>query len=512
MKVISTAAMRLIDERSVKDFAYTSQILMESAAIHIWQKMRAYCTRSDSIVLLCGKGNNGGDGLAIARWAHVQGYQVVIIDCVEGQHKRSDMNRMQKMICSALDIPCYDWNTAEKQARSCIKSADYIVDALVGIGVRGPINAFFHIPIAVANKSHAKVYSLDVPSGLSDTFAHDYCAVRATITFTVAVLKYSCFTLLSRPYCGKIVVVPIGFPPALINATEGGELLQIIDIKHMHLPISPFSYKNKRGVVAIYAGGGDTIGAAIMAADGASAAGAGIIHLFPHSQSYTHMLGMRAEYIVHRPAPPNEHVENLHQYHALCIGPGWSIDDETCALFYKLVHHSSSGVIDADAITILSKAVSLRGDMMHLDQQHLTSNTLHGWVLTPHCAEFARLLDIDIARILQDPLYYLNICARQLHVVIVLKSYTTYIMDCNGQYAICDGAEMSLATAGSGDVLAGIISALLSQGYEPFHAAKLAVLLHLHAGITAKKRYGQYRATALAKYVGKNMTTYRHAY
>ena len=507
MKVISTAAMRLIDERSVKEFAYTPQILMESAAIHIWQKMRVHFTHSDSIVLLCGKGNNGGDGLAMARWAHMQGYRVVIIDCIKEQHKRSDMNRMQKAICSALNIPCYSWNTEEKEARSCINNADYIVDALVGIGLRGSINAFFHTPISVVNKSRAAVYALDIPSGLSDTFTHEYCAIRATMTFTVAVLKYSCLTLLSRPYCGNIVAVPIGFPPVLIDATEGGELLQITDIKHMYIPISPFSYKNRRGVVAIYAGGGDTIGAAIMAADGASAAGAGVIHLFPHSQSYTHMLGMRAEYIVHRPAPPSQHIKHLHRYHALCVGPGWSIDDETCALFYKLVHNASSGVIDADAITILSKAVSLHGDVLQLDKQYLTSNTLHGWVLTPHCAEFARLLNIDIACILQDPLYYLGICARQLQVVIVLKSYTTYVMNCNGQYAICDGAEASLATAGSGDVLAGIISALLSQGYEPFHAAKLAVLLHLHAGIAAKKKYGHYRATALAQCVAKNMTT-----
>ena len=531
VNIVSTEAAQAIDRRSIDEFHYTSAMLMESAAIHIWRRLAAHIDVSASVVVLCGPGNNGGDGLALARWAHNDGRSVSIIDCTGGRARASDLNRTHSAICGALGISVCRWHDERARALSLIKECDHIIDAVTGVGIGGPLRDYLHELVSAVNERqrHTPVYAVDVPSGLSDAFEHSYPAIRVSITYTVGLPKQFCFTPLARPYCGDIVVVPIGFPAPLIadHDRQDGELLTVDHINQLYTPPSRFGYKHTRGVVALYGGGEATTGAVIMAADGTAAAGAGLIHLFPRAERSAGLGSSRPAYIVHRPAPrsaagqapsdidtPPPGVDALSTdtpppgVDALCIGPGWGVNDDTRALLDMLIAHGPPGVIDADAITLLSECVSLDGDTLTVDSSRVAADALRGWVLTPHCAEFARLLGVDTALILQNPLHYLNVCVRATQAVIILKSYVTYIINPDGRYAILDGNEVTLATAGSGDVLAGIVAALLAQGYEPFCAAKLATLIHYHAGRTAREKYGYYRADALAACVARNMLSY----
>jgi len=509
MKIVTAATMRRIDQRSIEEYYYTDQILMESAAFRIWRQMRARIDKMrDSILFLCGTGNNGGDGFAIARCAHHEGYRVTILYCARDVQRASDLNRLQRAICIALSIPVHTWKRSEQEIADLLSNAEHVVDALTGVGMRERIDHLFDPLIAIINESAVPVYAIDTPTGICDTFIRDYPAIRATVTYTVELPKLSCFTPLTRPCCGEIAIVSIGFPRALLDDEEGGELLRVSDINMLYKRISPFSYKHRRGVVACYAGNGATSGAAIMAADGASAAGAGLIHIFPNPNDQRHLAPMRSEYIIHRPETHAEYGLHLGNYDALCIGPGWGIDNDTRTLFYYLIRHAPRGVIDADGITILSSALSWQDESLQIDDALCAANTLSGWILTPHIHEFARLVHVDIERIIEDPLRYLQLAAQKLGVVIILKTYITYIAHSDGSYAIFDGGEASLATAGSGDVLAGIAAALLAQKYDPFQAAKIAVLAHFHGGCVARQRYGYYRASRIAEEVAKNMITY----
>lgn len=525
MKIISSATARAMDRRSVEEFGYSPAALMESAAIHIWRRMKRDLSAHASLVAMCGAGNNGADGLAIARLAHQQGHRVAIVDCATNRHAKSELNRMQSAICDALGIPVYRWDDSSAEILTLIAQYDGIIDALTGIGGTGGVRERLHPLVLEVNQRGGAVYAVDVPSGISEHFCPSHIAVRASITYTVELPKLSCLTPLARPYCGTVAVVPIGFPAPLLTDQPGGEFLRIADIRRLHTPLSAFVYKHMRGVVAVYGGGGVTTGAALLAADGASASGAGLIHLFPNSHDRTAIALSRSAYIVHHappppgasplpdappPAatPPTPLVPPPALSDALCVGPGWGVTDRTRALFDLLIGGSVPGVIDADALTILGERISFRDDALQIDDPRIADAALRGWVLTPHCSEFARLLGVETALILQNPLHYLRMCARQLQSVIVLKSYVTYIAHPDGRYAVLDGAEVTLATAGSGDILAGMIAALLARGYEPFSAARLSVLAHYHAGRVARKKYGYYRADALIACIAHNMLSY----
>lgn len=501
MNVVSVAVMQEIEQQTETVYALSPAMLMERAGLEIWNYIAHNESALNAIVILVGKGNNGGDGLVVARHAAECRKAVTIIDANVEHTKCSPLMRANYKICSALQIPIMKWHTQKERCEQAIAHAGVLVDGLVGIGATGALRPALHALVRCVNASSARMYAIDIPSGLSESYQAEYAVVKSDITLTLGLPKRMLFYPQQRLCCGNIVCLKIGFPQQLLHNAEGGQLLDDTYVCGESTPIPPLVYKHTRGVVAILAGSPTYSGAALLAADAAAAAGAGLIHIHTNPELARHYAAIRPAYIVS--ATSHSHTQTRTCY---CIGPGWGTSQQNSTTLLEIINQDAKGVIDADGINILSNYLSFAENTLHIkDGLFQSASSLQGWILTPHIAEFARLINVQKQHVLQDPLRYLRVCAQRLAAVIILKSYVTFVMNSDGRYCILDGAEPSLATGGSGDILSGIIAALYARGGDPFHIAQQAVCLHHAVGTEGAQRFGMYRAEQLIPILAKKI-------
>lgn len=440
--------------------------LMQRAAIAAWNVFREHWPDAKTVAIVCGQGNNGGDGYELACLAKQNGLVVNVYDVApaeEDRRKRSPETQQacQKWLQSGgniLSIPAA-FNEA------------VIVDALLGTGVHFPVGPIFSAAIQAINHSQNPVLAIDIPSGLNgDTgvIRVGEPVVKATVTVTFVGVKVGLISHQGNEVVGKLHFDPLGISEKLRALVE--PVAYQLDYSVAKNKLNPRSLSANKGdqghVLIIGAGKAQFGGAVCLAGEAALRAGAGLVSVIVAPESMIRSAHATSELMMTTCTAFDE-VKNLFERaKVILLGPGLSQNAWGEKAFHYAIKQSIPMVIDADGLNWLAQ---------------YPEKVEHA-ILTPHPGEAARLLNTTVEAIQQDRVRSVKQLQAAFGGVIVLKGAGTLVMDPSQRIEIMPGAFPALATGGTGDVLAGVISALLAQGLSPFDAAKLAVCTHAMAG------------------------------
>ena len=478
--VLSRAQMRAFDAHAIGACKVPSLVLMENAgrgaADAIERELLDGCARARRVVIVCGAGNNGGDGLVVARHLMLRGADVEtwLVGAYDRapDDSRANLDALRGVGGVAREIAADVQPLRDAFSRS--PGASVIVDALFGTGLDRHL-AGVHVEVVTAmNEAAAPKAALDVPSGLdADTGLPLGVAVRAQLTITFGHYKLGLLTPGGAHYAGRLVVADIGVPASL--ASVGGasaQLLERRDVAALLSPRAPDAHKNSAGHVAVLAGSAGKVGAALLVARAALRAGAGVVTIATWADAAAAVDARVLEVMTARLdasalAPSIDAA--LAGKRAVVIGPGFGLDATVKrAVLHVLASFRGPVVIDADALTLFAGAPS-------------TFTSSRAAILTPHPGEAARLLGIATADVERDRFDAARRLALGSQAVVVLKGPRTLIAAPDGRIVVNPSGNAALATAGSGDVLGGIIGAL-ACALDPFDAACAGVFIHGASG------------------------------
>lgn len=494
--ILTTALqMKQLDQQTIKEFGLTGPVLMENAARGAVQVVQHQYPQARSIVLFCGKGNNGGDGLAMARYFHTQGLRVKVLLTGPGSELRGDA-ALQLLLTDRLKIPVEELKEEINFSalRQEIFHFDLLVDALLGTGLENEVRGLFRGLIQFMNELPIPKIAIDIPSGLSSDSGQPLgLCTQADLTVTFGLPKVGQILFPGSRFVGRLFVVDIGIPPAFYPIpSERVELLEAGILAPILPPRDPEGHKGSYGHVLVLAGSKGKTGAAAMTCLGALRAGAGLVTLgIP--ESLNTIMEVKLTEAMTEPLPEGDpgtlgpaalpKILSLCQgKKALAIGPGLSTTPGTVSLIQALLPELREipVVIDADGLNALALAPE-------------GLKTLAGRaVLTPHPGEISRLSGRTVKEIQADRIRSAREFSRRYGIVVVLKGARTVIADPQGPIYLNPVAHSVLASGGTGDVLTGLILGFLAQGLSPVKAACLGVFLHGQAGAClADERGGQ---------------------
>jgi NAD(P)H-hydrate epimerase len=550
LKVVTAAQMRALEERAVAAGASWTGLMQQAG-----QGVAEACVellhgaRDRRIVTLVGPGNNGGDGLVAARHLHDAGADVTVIMW----HRREDPNDHNWRLVRERGIGELDAAlvAGHVQLRRALASAELVIDALLGAGANRPVEGDLAEIVQLTNEMRASitapyvVVAIDLPTGIqTDSGRVLQVAIRADLTIATGLLKRGLLLYPGRHYAGALHTVPID----LVAIDVENLMSEQISAAYARplLPDRPNdSHKGTYGKVLVVAGSPAYPGAASLATASAARVGAGLVTLATgrsllggpgRTPEITYLLLPEAEWGLLGEGAADELLKRVGDYTALLVGPGLGQETTTRRFIERLLgldaprRRARIGfrvgadpedaeaarpelpptVLDADALNMLSKAAATDeprrgGDFLRPDGgaraepadehgnwwEHVPPGRL---VLTPHPGEMQRLLGVE--KLADDRVAVTEQAARQWGQIVVLKGATTIVAHPEGRTLIHDGGNPALATAGTGDVLAGSIAGLLAQGLEPFDAAALGVYLHGAAGKLVRDEVGDMGAIA----------------
>ena len=485
-KLVSSERMAAIDGAAQGRFGYPQPILMENAGIKAYQFVRDRYWGTDgpggTVVFAAGPGNNGGDALVMARQCWLDGYTDMTVMLLKDELSGSP--ETNRLMCERLGIPLVSFRKDPEAATAMLGPASWIFDGISGTGISGALRSPYLDAATAINDARARVVAIDVPSGLSDEFEQGFPAVQATVTVTMGLPKRCLYTPVGRPFGGTIHVISLGFPPALIHDDELlGEVLAETDLPALVPPVPATTYKNKRGVAAVFAGAPGTTGAAVLAAEAAARCRAGLVSIMAESAVYPVLAG-QVRSVMAKPWDPNSDPGSFDfsPYTGLVIGPGWGLNERKQRWLSAMADSGLPASVDADGLALLRRVA---------DDDGRPSGFLGGrWVLTPHPGEFAAFADAGRSEVPAHPLLHCRRVAERYGAVVLLKGHVTWIVAPDGRHSVVDGMNPAMATGGAGDVLAGLIGALLCAGLSAYQAARAGALLHAVAGARAYRRRG----------------------
>jgi hydroxyethylthiazole kinase-like uncharacterized protein yjeF len=494
MKVSTAAEMKSIDRRAIREMGIPSLDLMERAGEAVAEVTEAVLgeTPDPRVVIVSGRGNNGGDGFVTARALRQKGMRVEVVLAADPASLSPDAavnrDRAREM---GIPIHAAGDEAALGSFSDLLASADVVVDAILGTGVSGEVRELAKAAIEMVNGRARRVVAIDVPSGLdADTGLILGECVRAAVTVTLGLPKRGHLLMPGRSRVGRLAVADIGIPREAVEA-EGIEV-EVFDPMTARdlLPFrAPDAHKWTCGHAVLVAGSTGLTGAAALASEAALRAGAGLTTLcIP--KSLNAILEVKVTETMTRPMPETEEgslsgyaeapiLEVVRSASAVILGPGLSQVPETSGLVRSLVPRIETPlVVDADALNAYSGGRSFR---------HAPGVVP---VLTPHLGELSRLTGAEKAEIAANRIESARRYARELDSVLLLKGLPTIVAHPSGRTSFNLTGSNALATAGSGDVLTGVIGGLLAQGLPPFDAARLGAHLHGAAGDLAAETYG----------------------
>jgi NAD(P)H-hydrate epimerase len=495
VRVTTAAEMRQLDHLAIEAYGIPGVVLMENAGAQVarivWQEYPDLLAWR--VAVLCGRGNNGGDGFVVARYLHnmgvrVQTFLVGDLEAVQGEA------RLHLDILRRLDLtPQVITSTEAAQAiGGQLATYDLLIDALLGTGLKAAVSGPAQALIVAMNAAGKPIVAVDIPSGLSadgGAFLGEH--VKAELTVTMALPKRGLILYPAATQVGRLVVVDIGFPGAVRDhEAVHCHWLEMPDVAALLRARPEDSHKGTYGHVLIVAGGLGKTGAGALASLAALRTGAGLVTFaLPHSLNAA--MEAKLTEVMTLPLPEvgegllgadaaKRILEALEGRSALVLGPGLGTHPETVRCLYEVLRQTSLPVVvDADGLNALAMQPDIFGEI----QAPL--------VLTPHPGELARLRRTSTAAIQADRLAVAQDMAQESGAVVVLKGAHTVIAQPHGTLWISPTGNAGMATAGTGDVLSGMIGALLGQAYEPSAAACLAVYTHGLAGDLAAARMGQ---------------------
>jgi ADP-dependent NAD(P)H-hydrate dehydratase / NAD(P)H-hydrate epimerase len=495
MKILTSAQMKEIDRQTIEEVGIPGPVLMENAGLQIFrflQTILPYCD-GDKVVIVTGRGNNGGDGLVIARHLFNHGTVPQVLLLAGRDEVRGDA-ALNLRIAENIGVPVTevrseaDW----KAKKSLIKEASIIVDAIFGTGLSKPAQGLYAKVIEDINKADAFKLAVDIPSGLSsDSFEIIGPAVKADVTVTLAAPKIAHVLPPAEEWVGELVVADISVPPQLFDAPRLDlELIEKQDLLRSFRKRQRDSHKGSYGHLFIIAGSLGKTGAAVMAAKAALKTGAGLVTVGT-PQSCLPMVAKGMEELMTEPlAETDERTISekalprlqalIKGKDALLIGPGLSTNDSTAGFVAKaLPEVRIPVVIDADGLNILA----LKPELL----KRLPKTA----ILTPHPGEFARLVGLPLREVIKKKLELAPAFAQEYGVHLILKGYRTLVCAPDGRKFINPTGNPGMATGGSGDVLSGMIASFLMQDKDPLQAALAAVYLHGLSGDLAAEKLGE---------------------
>lgn len=483
MKLVTAKEMKALDVQAQNDYAMPGILLMDNAAQAVAEAVHEALTalEGERVVIFCGGGNNGGDGLGAARWLQSYGVSVrafvvgAALDAVRGD-AAVELAMFTKAggRVEALSTED-DWVLAELAA----SKADVLVDALLGTGFHGELEGDVLRACELLNKSEKYILAVDVPTGVNaDNGAVSENAVRADHTVTMALVKTGLLLYPGREYCGDIELADISMPVKLVEEYQSDKYRLTDEIVRELLPLRKANaHKGDAGRVVICAGSPGYTGAAALASDAAVKAGAGLVSLYTPLSSRDVLAIKLTEVMVHGllermpgilgGGAASDVASSAEAADVLAIGPGLGTSESTQEAVRTILQKITTPVvIDADALTALAGHTEILAAMQAQK------------VLTPHPGEMARLTGLEIAEIEADRINVAKKYAEQWQAIVVLKGAPTVIGCPNGTVYVNSTGNSSLATGGSGDVLTGIIAGLAAQEISLQEAAICGVYLH----------------------------------
>jgi ADP-dependent NAD(P)H-hydrate dehydratase / NAD(P)H-hydrate epimerase len=496
MQILTGASMREADRRTIEDLGIASPVLMESAGRAVVRVMteRIEQLEDRSIAIVCGKGNNGGDGLVVLRTLLLQGYDAKAFVLAPFEELASDaLRNLQSALKLGLPVESTPTEESWLDALAQIASASVIVDAVLGTGLSAAPRGLYRRAIADLNALAPETFrvAVDVPSGLSsDSGVVPGEAFEADLTVALAAPKVCHFIPPACEQCGDVEVVEIGIPPLFLAAGEPRlETLELEELAFALPSRSRRSHKGTYGHLLLVAGSVGKTGAGIMAAEAALRSGAGLVTV-ASAKSAIPMMAPRLPEAMWVPLPETDsgaialealaHIERLvRERSALALGPGLGPHDETARLVREIVARCSlPTVVDADGLNALAQAREPMPDGAIV-------------ALTPHPGEAGRLLGESSAAVERDRVSSARRLASSFRAHVVLKGYRTLVSDLAGNLKVNVTGNPGMATGGTGDILTGILGGLLAQGIAIDDALGLGVYLHGYAGDLAAAELGE---------------------
>ncbi|MFJ3372142.1 NAD(P)H-hydrate dehydratase [Pseudomonas sp. NPDC086251] len=434
--------------------------LMQRAAHATWRALVRQWPTAHELTVLAGHGNNAGDGYLVAVLARRAGWSVRVLAAGDPQRLQGDA-ALAHAEAVAENVTIESW-TAQAQLRGVV------LDALLGTGLTGEVREPYASVIASINASGLPVAAVDIPSGLcADTGRRLGSAVRADLTVTFIGLKLGLFTGDAADVVGELVFNDLQAPPELFDgAPFTARRLTACNLPRL-ASRAPASHKGKFGHVLLIGGDRGFGGAILLSAQSALRSGAGMVSLATRSEHISAALTRVPEAMVLGTSSANQLMGLLEKVSVLVVGPGLGQAAWGRSLLSAAANAPLPQVWDADALNLLaSEHVSLPKDC----------------VITPHPGEAARLLGISTAEVQADRPAAAHALSKKYTAVVILKGAGSLIASPDGRLVVCHQGHPAMATAGLGDVLAGLVGALLAQGMPAFEAASLAVWLHANAG------------------------------
>ncbi len=490
IKILSCAQQKEADAYTIANEEISSVDLMEKAASMIAQEICGRWDQSNPIIVFAGAGNNGGDAIAVTRLLYQQNYHTELyLFNVTGNLSAECLTNIQRL--QEIDFPdsCFHEIGKGQVKLPKLSEHDVVVDGLFGSGLHDPLSGGFASVVNYINASPCTVVSIDLPSGLmgednSKNLRKNI--IRADLTLCIHQPKLSFFFPENEDIVGEWKVLDIGISKEFTEQTETPyAVTEAEDVKAMLKKRSKFAHKGNFGHGLLIAGSYGMAGASILAAKACLKSGAGLLTI--HAPICNHQTLQTAvpEAIVHDDTSERyfSTLADLDDYQALAIGPGLGQEEESAlATIDQLADCYIPVVLDADALNILSRNPSS------------LSKIPQGSILTPHIGELERLIGKCSNQFERLTKAKEMACELQCH--IVLKGAYTTVITPEGNFYINPTGNPGMATAGSGDVLTGIILSLLTQGYTASEASRLGVYVHGLAGDIAAQRQGEISMTA----------------
>lgn len=471
--------MRRADLYTIEEIGVPSMVLMERAALEVVRCMEEEQLNFRKVLVICGSGNNGGDGYAIARLLHLKGHDVTIFFAGNSQ-KRSEENAQQAKIAAHYEIPVITNLGTEEYS--------VIIDALFGTGLKREVTGHYREVLCSVNQMAGKKVAVDLPSGIHDTTgARMGIAFCADLTVAIAFPKRGLFLQEGNVCAGKILTGDIGISSETFSegtVTFGYEKQDLF----LGFPKrKKNSHKGSYGKVLMIAGSKGMSGAAYLSAKAAYAVGAGLVQIYTHEENRVILQQLLPEAIITTyDTFDSEQLEKLIQWADL-IGIGCGLGKSDTAervMQYTLKRALVPCVVDADGINILSK---------HMEWIEETNALI---VLTPHMKEMSRMLQCSVKELIEQRMEKLHAFVERYKVVCVLKDARTLVAKEHQNTYLNLSGNAAMAKAGSGDVLVGVIVGILAQQCEPYTSACLGVFLHGLAGDMARDKKGAYSVLA----------------
>jgi len=494
--LVTAQQMREMDHYTIHTLGIPALVLMENAGKSVADFIYRKFPKKQKVLVLSGVGNNGGDSFVAARHLINRGFSVEIF-CFGEPKKMTDSTFHQYQVLQKMEAKFSYLPQDSDYLLHAIHNAQIIVDGLIGTGLKKELRDDLKSIITLVNKAEKTVIAIDMPTGVdSDTGEIYGMALKANYTITFALPKVGQYLYPGTEYVGELNVAEISIPQKLAEKFQvKTKLLSLEEILTLIPERKKESYKGSFGHLLLIGGSSTMPGAITITTLAALKAGAGMVYTAIPERIMA-LINTHVPEAILYPLPESEvgtftlngiieFIKKEDKFTVAAIGPGMGRWEDGLEVLSNLLKMSIPLVIDADALYFISQ----QPEILKMRKNHPT-------IITPHIGEMARLVNLPIKEIEKDKIGIAEKFAKEYEVIVVLKGANTIIAAPTGEIAIYQGGCSALAKAGSGDVLTGVIAALVAQKVNPLEAAKLGVYLHGEAGKLAAQELGKFGITA----------------